>query len=120
MPALVQGGPKLPSFQKLKTKKRARPEPTKEDKHAPQAKKPASGAHLTKDGSFDSEVKKEKPRKAQKKNAWNNRMAEQRKERLKKKSQPESSPAPAARTKPAPGSNWQQLKVCIHPIPLVL
>lgn len=117
MPALIPGGPKLPSYQKLKSKKRARPEPVKEDRHAPKSKKPVPAALAGLAAPTDSDVKPEKPRKAQKKNAWNKRMAEERMERIQKKDNPNAAPARPARTKATPGSNWQQLKVREHPIP---
>lgn len=114
MPALVQGGPKLPSFQKLKSKKRASPQAAEELENAPKSKKPAPLTKTATPASEGGVEKKEKPRKAQKKNEWNNRMAAERRERLEKKekgTKTSSESAPAARTKAAPGSNWQQLKV---------
>lgn len=120
MPALIPSGPKLPSFQKLKSKKRARTQVEEEPKHAPKSKKPTTVALPKHVDSNDSEVKAEKPRKAQKKNAWNKRMAEERRDRIDKRDTKTTAPVRPARTKAAPGSNWEQLKVRKNPIQLVL
>lgn len=114
MPSIVKGGPKLPSFQKLKKKKRAAPESAETLADAPKSKKPINSIP----GSSQAPSDKPKVNKDSKKRAkvfeWKKKMSAEKEERLKKaksKSTETSTLKAPSAPKAEVGSNWKKLQV---------
>lgn len=115
---LLKSGPKLPSFQKVKSKKRKRTEEddSAQHKQAPEAKKPKTIAppvqndakqlnhKAPKQADAQSQTeRKQKPKKIKK-------LGGKDKSKAEKKDKPKG-PTPAA-PRVVPGENWSKLKVC--------
>jgi hypothetical protein len=115
MPAIIKTGPKLPSFQKLKKRKRSQDEVDTALPEAPATKKqskgPSAETGLTHTTS-ESEKTKVRPQKVNKAFEWKKKMAAEKEERLKKQSKAKTQEEPKAREAIRPGQNWKKLQVC--------
>lgn len=116
MPSLVKGGPKLPSFQKVKSKKRSHQETAESVSNAPPTKKRAPLVVETPKEPQLAESKPMRPKKAEHAIQWKKRMAEEKKERLKKREQKEAKSQASPAPKITPGQNWEKFKVRLSPI----
>ena len=117
MPSIVKGGPKLPSFQKLKHKKRAAPESAESLVEAPKAKKRSGPSNSIPSGSQEPEARptvNKDAKKRVKSLEWKKKMSAEKEERLKKKEQgtkQTSTSQTSSAPKIEPGQNWKKLQV---------
>lgn len=111
MPSIIKTGPKLPSFQKLKKRKRTH----EEVPEAPASKKSFRGNSAQSNGLNTTPGDKEDKQRTTKEKkvfGWKKKMADEKEARLKKQSSAPSNTAPKSQTGIVPGQNWQKLKVC--------
>ena len=114
MPALVKSGPKLPSFQKLKKRKRSDTEDVSKLPEAPATKKQTKGPTSESGPTHTSaapEQPKERVNKIKKAFEWKKKMAAEKEERLKKATQAKAQEQVKPVEVVKPGQNWQKLKV---------
>lgn len=114
MPALIKTGPKLPSFQKLKSRKRPSEEDPDNLPGAPKAKKPSFASSTSEDGAHTaSSVSGDKVihKKVKKAIEWKQKMAKEKEERLKKSTKDRSTASSSRAEKIKPGENWKKLQV---------
>jgi len=115
MPSLVKAGPKLPSFQNVKKRKRSPQEDSSALPEAPQTKKPSPSSSSSKQNHAALEdAPKQKPttKKLKKVLEWKKKMSAQKEERLKTEKKSAYAPASSAPEKAVPGQNWKKLQVC--------
>jgi hypothetical protein len=120
MPSIIKTGPKLPSFQTLKKRKRTGQESAEQLPEAPQAKKPrlaSSSIPESSQSSTDRPKANHDAKKRLKSLDWKKKMSAGKDQRLKEKKNPKSKNSASSSSGPAkivPGQNWKQLQVRFH------